>query len=319
MRKFFFVFLFVFIIAASLPAQMITSDILNLANLTQLINQVYATYDHIMATIEQVQNTYQQLKKQADMVMSMPEKYNEFKSNLGSIDLTNPEGFLKFRDQYKDTITYINYNMDLVNNIYDTFTKKKINFGGKNYTFGGLLGMPGADPGTTIFDLPRNTVEYLLESTEEGFAGYNNKLSRQQKEAIMQKYGMSPRNYYNYRLVEQLVPLQIDKALADASDASEELRMRVHNERNQYIEDLSTIAGDSVVAAVQTLVPALLGIGDDILHLRSDIVEINSRIASNQFKQDTINEMKAQQRLEEAEKRQKEENLRNSTIEFGNW
>jgi conjugal transfer/entry exclusion protein len=38
--------------------------VLDIANLMQAINTLYATYDQITATIEQVHNTYQQLQKQ---------------------------------------------------------------------------------------------------------------------------------------------------------------------------------------------------------------------------------------------------------------
>lgn len=319
MRKFCFILLFVVFAAASLPAQMITSDVLNIAHLTQLINQVYATYDSIMAAIEQVQNTYEQLKKQADMIMTMPEKFNQFKDDLGKIDLTNPEGFLRFRDQYKDIITYINYNMDLVNNIYDTFTKKKINFGGKNYTFGGLLGMPGSDPGTTVFDLPRNIVEYMDEQVKEGAAGYAGKLTLKQKEALMLKYGLSPRNYYKLRLVENTVSYPFNELQALASKDAEELRMRVHAEKNQYVEDLAAIAGDSMVAQMHTLKSAILNLGDDIQHVIHGLNKSVALSAQVQFKQDTIDEAKASQQLEEANRRKKEDEFHHSAIDFGNW
>jgi uncharacterized protein YoxC len=297
----------------------ITSDILNIAHLTQLIDQIYATYDHIMTTVEQVQNTYQQLQKQYDMVMTMPEKINSYKDNLGDIDLTNPEGFLRFRDQYKDTVTFINYNMDLVNNIYDTFTKKKINFGGKNYTFGGIFGMPGASKGTTIFDLPRNIVEYAGAQMEEGAAGYTGKLTREQEEAIMRKYGLSPRNYYKLRFVEETVALPIDAIIGEATPEAWGLRAGAHALKNQYIQDLAAIGGDSLVAQMNTLTEGILGLGDSIFELGETSKKALSFSAQMQFRQDTLKEAQAEQQLDWARKMIQEEQFRYSAVEFGNW
>jgi conjugal transfer/entry exclusion protein len=41
--------------------------VIDIANLMQAINTLYATYDQITAAIEQVQNTYQQLQKQIEI------------------------------------------------------------------------------------------------------------------------------------------------------------------------------------------------------------------------------------------------------------
>ena len=45
--------------------------VLDIANLMNSIQQLYATYDQITTAIEQVQNTYAQLQKQAEMGKNM--------------------------------------------------------------------------------------------------------------------------------------------------------------------------------------------------------------------------------------------------------
>jgi hypothetical protein len=58
----------------SLAATPVTAQgypVLDVANLMQAINTLYAAYDQITATIEQVQNTYRQLQKQIEMVQHM--------------------------------------------------------------------------------------------------------------------------------------------------------------------------------------------------------------------------------------------------------
>jgi conjugal transfer/entry exclusion protein len=161
-------------VTLSLPAQAGLA-VLDIANLMQAIDTLYATYDHITQTIEQVKNTYQQLQKQIDMVQNM--NWDDLSQTIQEIDLSNPEGILNFRNQLKDMGYYVNKNMNLVNNVQDTLTKKTINFGGKNYTFGGLFGFGQGGQGTTIFDLPKNIVDYVDETSGETVAGYEGKLT----------------------------------------------------------------------------------------------------------------------------------------------
>ena len=320
MRKVLFSFVFFLSMSVSLPAQaMVTSDILNIAHLTQLINQVYSSYDNVMATIEQVQNTYEQLKRQAEMVMTIPEKFEKFKENIGDVDLTTMEGFLKFRSQYADTISYINYNMNLLNNIYDTFTKKKISFGGRSYTFGGLIGFAGADRGTNLFNLPMNIAEYMTEQAKEGMAGYANKLTREQKAAIMAKYGLSPENYYKLRLVEHTVALPFDELLAEGSKEASELRDRARQEKAQYIQELKELAGDSMVSQVEVSIEAQLMLNDDINEMVKSVKKLISVMAHEQFRIETNNEIYSQQLLKRIKNSVAEEEFKRISPAFNGF
>jgi hypothetical protein len=59
---------------------------------------------------------------------------------IGDMDITSVDGILNLRYQIKDVTKLINANMNLINNVQDTLTKKTVAFGGKRYTFGGLFG-----------------------------------------------------------------------------------------------------------------------------------------------------------------------------------
>jgi hypothetical protein len=93
--------------------------------------------------------------------------------------------------------------MNLINNVQDTLTKKTITFGGKRYTFGGLFGFGKGSDKTTIFDLPKNVADYVSETANDVVAGYAGKLTYKQKEAIMRRTGLSPRNYAKIHLMEE--------------------------------------------------------------------------------------------------------------------
>ena len=150
--------LFVFMAVLSCPLFAQGYPVIDIANLMQAINTLYATYDQITTAIEQVQNTYQQLQKQIEMVKNMD--WDKVGEKIGDMDLTSVDGILNLRHQIKDVTKLVNANMNLVNNVQDTLTKKTVSFGGKQYTFGGLFGFGAGSEGTTIFDLPKNVSDY---------------------------------------------------------------------------------------------------------------------------------------------------------------
>ena len=124
----FSVFIFAAVLAGPIFAQ--GYPVLDVANLMQAINTLYATYDQITATIEQVQNTYQQLQKQIEMVQNMD--WDKIGEKISDMDVTSIDGLLNLRHQIKDVTRLVNHNMNLVNNVQDTLTKKTVTFGGRN-------------------------------------------------------------------------------------------------------------------------------------------------------------------------------------------
>jgi conjugal transfer/entry exclusion protein len=59
--------LFIFMAFLAGPVFAQGYPVIDIANLMQAINTLYATYDQITAAIEQVQNTYRQLQKQIEI------------------------------------------------------------------------------------------------------------------------------------------------------------------------------------------------------------------------------------------------------------
>jgi P-type conjugative transfer protein TrbJ len=89
--------LVIFIVVFSGPLFAQGYPVIDIANLMQAINTLYATYDQITAAIEQVQNTCQQLQKQIEMVKNMDwDKVGEI---IGDMDITSLDGILSLRYQ----------------------------------------------------------------------------------------------------------------------------------------------------------------------------------------------------------------------------
>jgi hypothetical protein len=289
----------VFAILPVSPAAAQVYPVLDVANLMQAINSLYATYDHITATIEQVQNTYQQLQKQIEMVQHMD--WDRVGEQFSEMDVTSLEGILNLRYQIKDVTRLVNANMNLINNVQDTLTKKTVTFGGKRYTIGGLFGMGRGSTETTIFDLPKNVVDYVSETADDIVAGYAGKLTYKQKEAIMRRTGLSPRNYAKIRLVEEQVNSLIKDMLTTGTDENIIALLNQAGENAVGLDAMMAAAGESMVAQQQATTTAILGLATGITRLEAGMGRLTGFLAhenvARRIKRETDEDLRAELEL----------------------
>jgi hypothetical protein len=273
--------------------------VIDIANLMQAINTLYATYDQITAAIEQVQNTYQQLQKQIEMVKNMD--WDKVGEKIGDMDLTSVDGILNLRYQIKDVTKLVNANMNLINNVQDTLTKKTISFGGKRYTFGGLFGFGAGSEGTTIFDLPKNVSDYVSETADDLVAGYAGKLTYKQKEAIMRRTGLSPRNYAKIHLVEEQTNTLIKDMLTTGTNENVVALLTQAGENAKAIDVMTQAAGESMVAQQQATTTAILQAATGITRLEAGVGRLAGFMAqkeiSDQIKRETDEDLREEREL----------------------
>lgn len=268
--------------------------VLDVANLMQTINTLYATYDEITQAIQTVQNTYQQLQKQIDMVKSMD--WSNIGETFKDMNATSLEGIINMRDQITDVTKMVNANMNLLNDVEDTLTKKTVSFGGKKYTFGGLFGFGRGSDETTIFDLPKNIVDYVNETGDEALAGWEGKLTYKQKEAIMRRSGLSPRNYAKIRMVEEQANALIKDMLTTGTDENIVAVLERTADNQKTIQKLTEAAGDSMTAQQQATTTALLETATGIARLEAGVSRLTGFLANEAVTADVKAEMEAQER-----------------------
>lgn len=299
MRKVIFVLILAVMLSMSVSAQTIVSDILNVASLTQAINTVYATYDHIMATIENVQNTYQMIIQQGEAMANMWTDMESFADRYKDKDAL--ESFLEFRNHYKDMVSWADKQMSHWNNMSDLFTKRKIEFAGKNYTLGGIIGYPGSegDHGTNFLNLPMNVIEYAAKQTKEMAAGYADQLTQEQKVAIMNKYGMSPRNYYNYRFAEKTFTMPLDQFVIEVSEEAKKIRGEEVLANQKAFELMLESAGKSTVSQLQANTAATQKVYEGTHNIVEAIKEATALSIRKAYLDATLEEQKAEQNLKE--------------------
>lgn len=287
------VFLF-YMVIAYMPVMAQGYPVIDVANLMQTINTLYATYDEITQAIQTVQNTYQQLQKQIDMVKSMD--WSNIGETFKDMDPTSLEGLLNMHDQITDVTRMVNANMNLLNDVTDTLTKKTVSFGGKKYTFGGLFGFGRGSSETTIFDLPKNIVDYVNETGDEALAGWEGKLTYKQKEAIMRKSGLSPRNYAKIRMVEEQANSLITDLLTTGTDENIVAVLNRTAENQKTIQSLTEAAGDSMTAQQQATTTALLEVATGMARLEAGLARASGFLANQAVAEDVQAEMKQQER-----------------------
>jgi hypothetical protein len=288
--------------------------VIDIANLMQAINTLYAAYDQITATIEQVQNTYQQLQKQIEMVQNMD--WDNIGEKIADMDVTSVEGLLKLRYQIKDVTRLVNHNMNLINAVQDTLTKKTVTFGGKRYTFGGLFGFGKGSAETTIFDLPKNVADYVSETGDDLVAGYAGKLTYKQKEAIMRRTGLSPRNYAKIHLVEEQVNTLLKDMLTTGTDENIAALLTEAGENAQGIDAMMEAAGESMVAQQQATTSALLQASVGITRLEAGVGRL-AGFMGQQYVAERIKEETDEDLREEFELFRKNEKIKRSGIPAG--
>jgi hypothetical protein len=288
--------------------------VLDIANLMQAINTLYATYDQITATIELVQNTYQQLQKQIEMVQNMD--WDNIGEKIADMDVTSVEGLLNLRYQIKDVTRLVNHNMNLINNVQDTLTKKTVTFGGKKYTFGGLFGFGKGSEETTIFDLPKNVADYVSDTANDLVAGYAGKLTYKQKEAIMRRTGLSPRNYAKIHLVEEQVNTLLKDMLTSGTDENISALLTQAGENSKGIDAMMMAAGESMVAQQQATTSALLQMTVGITRLEAGVGRL-AGFMGQQYVAERIQRETSEDLRDEFELLRKNEKIKRSGIPAG--
>ena len=212
------------------------------------------------------------------------------------MNATSLEGIINMRDQITDVTKMVNANMNLLNDVEDTLTKKTVSFGGKKYTFGGLFGFGRGSDETTIFDLPKNIVDYVNETGDEALAGWEGKLTYKQKEAIMRRSGLSPRNYAKIRMVEEQANALIKDMLTTGTDENIVAVLERTADNQKTIQKLTEAAGDSMTAQQQATTTALLETATGIARLEAGVSRLTGFLANEAVTADVKAEMEAQER-----------------------
>lgn len=291
--------------------------VLDVANLMESIESVYQYYQQIQNTIEQVQNTYKQIEQAAQQMASM--NWDDLK-NLGdnfSGMGDNPfEVITGVRNSAQDITKAVNKNMNKINDFQDSLTKKSISFGGQNVSMADLCG--AGDPGDNIFGFTKNAWDYTTDTENGAFSdavkAYTGKLSYRQKQAIMRKYGMSPKNYATLELANhELSELMKSSNIIGTIDYQKQILTDAENDANALQTLAQNCPDGSIFAATQLVNSGLATTIRSLGKLEQSMARGFGTISQYLSSQKTKEAVEQQQKAE-AEEQEKTQSAQSSGI-----
>lgn len=231
--------------------------VLDVANLMQSIESVYQYYQQIQNSIEQVQNTYKQIEQAAQQMASM--NWDDLKNlgdNFSGMGENPFEVISGVRNSAQDITKAVNKNMNRIYDLQDSLNKQSISFGGMNVSLADLCG--AGEPDKNIFGFVKNAWEYSTDTENGAFSdaikGWEGKLDYKQRQAIMRKYGMSPRNYATLEYGNyQLSKLIAESNLQATEEGQKQLLEQIENDANAINTMAKNAPDGSVYAQTQLL------------------------------------------------------------------
>ena len=286
--------------------------VLDISNLMNAIQQLYATYDQINTAIEQATNTYEQLKHQINNVSSMDwdNLSNSFSAeNWSSGDSVKGvwDNIGNFRTNMINATSAINSNLNLLNDVKHTLENKTVTAMGKQYSVAGLFGI-GKYGKNNIMNLPASALDYVKEAGKEIAKGYAGKLTYKEKQAIMQKYGLDPENYAYVKLVEEQANDLVTSIFTKGSEDYYTAQLTEAAKTNEGLMALMSEAADSgsTMKELQATGSIILSLKGDILNLIQATRETGAMFATESTRKKV--EEEARREREALEKEQIKQN-----------
>lgn len=204
-----------FIIALFISLNMVAfsfsigTPVFDASNWLTAIDSLYSSYDMVMNTLKQIEQGYQQFQFHLEQAKSW------------DLDNISWDGDLDFRDEIKSVTNRVNKQITNIRKIEEIFTTTQYSAGGMTFTVADLVG--AGDKDKDLLDVMRNVGSEIKNSWDQAAEALVNELSEDQKRAIWQKYGISPKNFTYMQQKKQLVQNVADQFIAYATAESKVL------------------------------------------------------------------------------------------------
>lgn len=254
--------------------------VIDAANLTNAVQQLYQTYQQIQHAIEQVQNTYKQIEQAAKQMASTDWEAvgKDFVNNVGSHNWGYSEHnswgdwvkdplpqITATKQTYDDILKLCDDSMNRVNKIADALRDETIEFGGMKVSVADLCGC-GTD-GEDVLSFGKNAGLYMADKAVDVAKSYSGSLTYQEREAIMRASGVSAENYATGQYINYIVTKEIQERQIESSAKAIEDEIKRLEFKNDALKKLAQKTPDgSIYAQTQLnstyLAEVVKGIGD---------------------------------------------------------
>ncbi len=287
--------------------------VLDVANLNNAINELYAYYQQIQNTIEQVQNTYTQIQQAAQQMQTMNlDDLSSLGKNFEGLSENPFEVITAVHKSAKDVTTAVNKQMNKINDLTDALTKETISFGGMDISVADLCGV--GTSGKNLAGFVQNAWDATVESGSKAVAGYVGKLSYKDKQKIMKKYGMSPENFATLELANyQLSESVKNGAVFGSTEGMKNLYSEIQGNSAAIQTMAQNLPDGSIYAATQMNTTALASVermtGKMVEKMQGTFGLIANKIAADKAEK----AIKEQAKLEE--KQEQQEAMRSASVD----
>ncbi len=196
--------------------------VFDVSNWLQGLDTFYTTYDMLMNTVTQIENQYKQIQQAVE--------------NAKSIDWDNIEfeGGFDIRDDIKKVNRRVNRSLTQANRIKDALTQDTLQVGNNRYSVADLCGK--GDPDKNLARIGGEYIGFLTANAQKTLNDMEKGLTKKQKEAIWQKYGISPKNYLLVDQTKNFFKSEAEKLIQKVQPAITELEQQEEEAEDSALE-----------------------------------------------------------------------------------
>ena len=205
--------------------------VFDVSNWLQGLDTFYTTYDMLMNTITQIENQYKQIQQAVE--------------NAKSIDWDNIEfeGGFDIREDIKKVNRRVNRSLTQANRIKDALTQETLQVGDNRYSVADLCGQ--GKEGKNLARIGGEYIGFLSSNAQKSISKMEKGLTKNQKEAIWQKYGISPKNYLLVDQTKNFFKEEAQKLIQKVQPAITDLEKTEEEKEDSTLEQAVTSQTDS--------------------------------------------------------------------------
>ncbi len=232
------------------------------------IDTLYSSYDQIMNTVEMIKNQYEQLQHFIEQAQTW------------QFDDIQWDGDWDFRNELRSATTSINRQINNIRMIDYNLTKRKISLGGHSYTLADLVGVGEGDNLVEALD---NTYSWMRNDVmKTAIAGFEGRMTDEQKKAIMRKYGLSPANYIYLQEKKKAVGDLVATISSWGMDETIEANIAAFEEAVGPILDAAMGEDVTVISLAQQIMLYLKRFGEESVAFKTIFAQMAALIAQQQ-------------------------------------
>ena len=262
MRKIQCIILAILLCAMHVHAQMAVFDP---TNWLTAISELYATYDQIMNTVQQLKTQYQQLQHAYEMAKTW------------DFSKVKWDGDWDFRNEISNAGAAVNRQLTQLRNLTGVLHAQNIRLGGMSYSIADLVG--AGDANKNILRFVEHGAEWMSnEQMSRAVRGFTGKMTEKEKRAIWQKYGISPDNFVFVKETNKFLKKQADRVLAAGLD--ENTHELIESTTKKYGDVFAAaMSGKNPTEILQQIAAMIKLIGEQINTLNTNLSQIGTLYA----------------------------------------